>query len=106
LVVSDHTLLSRHYGHRLLTMLAVKVSVRLLYPLADKRLLVSSGAADDLARISGLSRESFEVVYNPVPETRYPTIPHSIETLWSDAAARIISVGTLKQEKNHELLIR
>src|SRR5687768_18134177 len=38
----------------------------LLYPLADARLCVSAGCADDLARLSGLRRDSFLVVNNPL----------------------------------------
>ena len=39
---------------------------RVLYPLAAACAAVSEGVADDFARTSGLSRDRFTVVYNPV----------------------------------------
>jgi glycosyltransferase involved in cell wall biosynthesis len=103
LVLSDHTYLSRHYeGSR---QLPLKLSTRLFYPLADARVVVSQGAADDLARLSGLDRDLFEVIYNPLP--RKEAVPGSkADQAWQGGGARIISVGTLKPEKNHKLLIR
>jgi glycosyltransferase involved in cell wall biosynthesis len=40
--------------------------LRTFYPWAAHVIAVSSGAADDLARTSGLPREGIEVIYNPV----------------------------------------
>lgn len=108
LVVSDHTIFSRHFaglgrtGRRFL-----KASVKLLYPRADARILVSGGAADDLARLTGITRSSIEVIYNPVgcPAGRPATDP-MIEKLWGTADGRILTVGKLKPEKNHALLIQ
>jgi glycosyltransferase involved in cell wall biosynthesis len=69
--------------------------------------VVSRQAADDLARISGIARDRIEVIYNPVgepPADRDPT--PQIEALWKGASDRIITVGSLKEQKNHALLIR
>jgi glycosyltransferase involved in cell wall biosynthesis len=40
--------------------------LRAFYPWADSIVAVSRGAADDLARTTGLPRERVEVIYNPV----------------------------------------
>jgi glycosyltransferase involved in cell wall biosynthesis len=40
--------------------------LRTFYPWADSVVAVSRGAADDLARTTGLPRERVEVIYNPV----------------------------------------
>ena len=40
--------------------------LRAFYPWGSHRVAVSGGAADDLARISGLPRYAMEVIYNPV----------------------------------------
>lgn len=108
IVTSDHAALSKHYpASRPLTYRSLTWTVRLFYPLADTRILVANEAADDLARISGIHRSSLDVVYNPVgepPENVGTT--REIEKIWSGAERRIITVGTLKAQKNHQLLIR
>jgi glycosyltransferase involved in cell wall biosynthesis len=69
--------------------------------------MVATAAAEDLARLSGLPRECFDIVYNPVERPADRIGPTSeIEAMWRDADGRIITVGTLKAQKNHELLIR
>lgn len=109
LVVSDHIVLSEQYGHLAATFAVLRATTRWLYPLADVRLLVSKGAADDLAALSGLRRDSLDVVYNLIPPLPAPSPAAAAEAdaLWgSDGAVRIVSVGTLKHQKNHALLIR
>jgi glycosyltransferase involved in cell wall biosynthesis len=105
LVLSDHAALSEQYGHSPITFRLLKTTVRRLYPLADERLLVSAGAADDLAAISGLPRDMFHVVYNPTPKVQHAAISDAVERLWGDSRHRIITVGTLKAQKNQALLI-
>lgn len=107
LVVSDHAVLSKQFADRPVALAFLKLTVRLFYPWADARLLVAKAAADDLARLSGLPRSSFEVIYNPVdpakPDLR---VTPDIESLWGQGAARILTVGSLKAQKNHRLLLR
>ncbi len=105
-VVSDHVALSEQYGHLPRIFRLLRRTVRIFYPLADVRLLVSEGAADDLAQISGIRRDKFEVVYNPTPAMDHIEIPPEVEALWGGGGARLISAGALKQQKNHALLIR
>lgn len=105
LVISDHTMLSKHAGREPIQRAALRASTRLLYSWADARVVVSEGAADDVAKLSGLSRQSFEVIYNPVFSNVTETTPR-IEAMWTGADGRIIAVGSLKPEKNHQLLIR
>jgi glycosyltransferase involved in cell wall biosynthesis len=104
LIVSDHCHLSMQYDAPN-KLLALKWSVRLLYPFAHARVVVSEGAADDLARLSGLRRGTFEVVYNPVERIAGEQSP-KLKDMWDTEGSRIISVGTLKAQKNHKLLIR
>jgi glycosyltransferase involved in cell wall biosynthesis len=107
LVVSDHAVLTRHFAGRPLTIAAMGLTMRLFYPWADARLVVAKAAADDFARLSGLPRDSFDVIYNPVegPEGDFGSTT-DIEALWGDTQRRIITVGTLKSQKNQALLIR
>jgi glycosyltransferase involved in cell wall biosynthesis len=107
-VVSDHNMLSTAYaGWGGLHRKALKTTLALTYPHADARVAVSSGVADDLAALSGMSRSRFEVIYNPIP---LPVLsdssispPHRV---CNGSGRRILSVGTLKAQKNHALLIR
>ena len=107
LVVSDHAVLTRHYAAKPLTLALLRATVRLFYPKADVRLVVADALGEDFARLSGLPRSSFTTVYNPVdaPPSKVGTTP-KIEALWSDADCRIITAGSLKDQKNHALLIR
>lgn len=107
-VVSDHTTLSRHFGHlagmqrRLLAW-----SIRHLYPLADARVIVSRDSADDLARLAGLTRSSIEVIYNPIEAPPANIATNSdVESLWGGTGSRILAVGGLKAVKNYALLIQ
>lgn len=107
LVLSEHITLSKQYGHfgsarrRLL-----RESIRRTYPLADARIAVSAQAADDLAALSGINRHSITVVYNPVDRpTHARARDPAAEAAWGDAIGRIISAGSLKDQKNHALLI-
>jgi glycosyltransferase involved in cell wall biosynthesis len=105
LVVSDHTALSKHYAGNPRALRLLKATTRLFYGCADARIVVADAAADDLARLSGLGRDQFEVIYNPVFARDAATTP-GIEALWDAADGRIINVGNLKVEKNQALLIR
>lgn len=107
LVVSDHVALSSEFAHRPLALAALRLTTRLFYRGADARLVVAKAAADDLSRVSGLPRDSFEVVYNPVDAPPPDLRPGpEIEDLWGTADGRILSIGTLKPAKNQALLIR
>jgi glycosyltransferase involved in cell wall biosynthesis len=107
IVVSDHAILSAQYGGSWRTMAQLKATTRLLYLLADTRICVSEGAAEDLSRISGLSRNSFAVIHNPISQPPLPiNSSPAVEQLWPGANRRILTVGALKLVKNHALLIR
>jgi glycosyltransferase involved in cell wall biosynthesis len=107
IVVSDHAALSKQYGHRPSAFLLLKLTTRLFYPKADARVVVAKGSADDLARLSGIDRESIDVIYNPVTAPPADLVgTGEAETLWGASSGRILSVGNLKQQKNHALLIR
>ncbi len=103
-VVSDHAALSRQYHGFARTLL--KWSTRALYPMADARIIVAAAARDDLAVLSGLAPESIEVIYNPVAAPPPAGEGPGVEPMWGDAKQRLMTVGTLKDQKNHALLIR
>lgn len=106
-VISEHSPLSLAYaGRGWLHSRFLKISQRLGYPRANARIAVSGGVADDLARLSGLARGEFTVLHNPaalgVPEVT-PPLPAGLAGI---ARPIILSVGTLKQVKRQDLLIK
>ncbi len=104
LVLSDHTTMSLAHAHLgPLKRAALRQSIRRLYPLADARISVSSDAADDLARLSGIDRRSLTIIYNPV--SRPPERIQPAHERWRASGARILTVGKLKPVKNHRLLL-
>jgi glycosyltransferase involved in cell wall biosynthesis len=106
-VVSDHATLSHQYGDKPAAFALLRLTTRLFYPGADARLVVADGAADDLARLSGIDRSTIEVIYNPVPAPPAGTCTTpEIEALWGGREPRILTVGSLIEAKNHALLVR
>ena len=103
-VVSDHVALSQHYRNDRRALAMLRATTRLIYPLAAARICVSGGVADDLASLSGLRRDQFDVVYNPIdpPAAIAPTA--EVERQWGEGR-RILTVGSLKEQKNHLLLL-
>ncbi len=105
LVVSDQVALSQHVRSRA-GAAVLRMTTRWLYPRADVRVICSGVAADDLVRLSGLPRNSVEVIFNPViPPANVPHRP-DIDALWGKTQHRILTVGSLKDQKNHALLVR
>jgi len=109
LVVTEHAVLSRQYAgrgpaHAALLRLSLAAGLRA----ADARVGVSHGVVADLARLSAMRRESFSVIPNPVPAPAEPSAEAwtEAESLWGGrGGARLLSVGRLKPEKNHALLL-
>jgi hypothetical protein len=87
LVLSDHNTLSKQYAHFGAGRRAMmRISSRLTYPLADTRIAVSQGVADDLAQLTGLPRDSLRPrssggrghlgqCIDPYPQRRQPHGP-------------------------------
>ena len=106
IAVSDHGILSEHYADRPGSLAALRLSTRLLYPRADVRIAPSLGIAEDLEQLSGIEREKFLIIHNPID---VPTEPNGndqmLKSEWGDADAKILAVGSLKPEKDYGLLI-
>lgn len=110
MVVAEHNTWSREQS----TFSAVKrklipLSMRSLFPYADAIVAVSEGAAEDFADYTELPRKSITTIYNPIVEVE--DMAHSAESelpdmIWSGARYRVLTVGNIKEQKNHDLLIR
>jgi glycosyltransferase involved in cell wall biosynthesis len=108
LVLSEHVMLSRQYaGFGRIGRTFLGRSIAWSYPKADARVAVSERVADDLTAISRIDRGSIDVIYNPVAGPPLDIAPpEEIKAMWNGAADRIITVGSLKAQKNHAMLIR
>ena len=108
LMLVDHTTLSAVVPRSRTQALIEWLTISLAYPLANVRVAVSKGVADDLSRISLLARSMFEVVYNPVDLTflqQPQTCASSV--LWgAKPGRRILAIGNLKPAKDFPTLLR
>ena len=83
--------------------------LRTFYPWARSVVAVSRGAADDLARTSGLPRERVEVVYNPVITPEMLALARQVpDHPWFGAGQPpvVLGVGRLTRQKDFATLIR
>lgn len=104
-IVSDHTTLSWH-ASSVREQRAMRLTIRRFYPWADARVQVSRAAADDMAALSGLDRNSIEVVANPLLGPSEPRTDTAVEQLWRvPSGERILTVGSLKETKDHRTLL-
>lgn len=108
--VSEHNILPMQYaGWGWLHGVALHASMRIGYRLADARIGVSQGAAQEMAGLSGMARELVQVIPNPVRRMSIssPAVISTAEALWGTGPhKRILTVGNLKEVKNHPLLLR
>lgn len=108
-IICEHNNLSKQYAkwgfvHRLYMQLSMIIG----YRFADVRVGVSRGVIEDIANLSLLSKEKFNVIYNPVKLNIMPSKKKIkiAEDLWAcTTGARILSVGNLTEQKNNELLL-
>jgi glycosyltransferase involved in cell wall biosynthesis len=85
------------------------LAARLIYPGADAIMAVSFGVADALSALSGIDRNSIQVIYNPVVLAKIEELSQE-EPLhpWlnQNDIPIIISVGSLSEQKDYSTLIK
>lgn len=109
LLLLEHNTLTQQYSSRgrfhagMLT-----TSMAATYRFADVIAAVSEGAAKDTARLARLTNDRVKVLHNPIPQRQAPSpeaMQHA-EALWNcPPGQRILTVGSLKEQKNHALLL-
>lgn len=109
LVLSEHNHLSRQYADwGKLHSLAMRASLSFAHRAADRSVAVSQGVATDVEALAYLSKGTVRAIRNPIAVSQ--TTPDDLakaESLWATRkGARVLTVGTLKQQKNHSLLLR
>jgi glycosyltransferase involved in cell wall biosynthesis len=110
IVVSEHNNLSAQYGGKgRVHLAALRGSMAAGYRLADAIVGVSGGVVDNIATLSGLARKRFDVIHNPVAPRPVPeaAVLEKIDAMWpTRGGCRIVTVGSMKTQKNHPLLLR
>lgn len=109
IVSTVHTNLSRDLQPRpLQTRLLMRAAI-LAYGAADRVVAVSSGAADDVAKLARIPRDRIRVIYNPIVTPQLLDVAHQsvpcdiIDTLSTPV---IIAAGRLTRQKDFATLIR
>jgi glycosyltransferase involved in cell wall biosynthesis len=110
LFLSDHENLSASYvAQGRVNPSFLKTLIRFSYPLASGIIAVSRGVKKDLCELGNFSNDLVRVIYNPAAigvSSKKESIRIQ-ERLWGGAFNhRILSVGTLKPQKDHENLIK
>ncbi|KPQ20039.1 MAG: Glycosyltransferase [Halomonas sp. HL-93] len=111
-VVSEHNTLSQQYcGWGKFHRATLCGSAGVGYRLAHARVAVSDGVAWDIASLSRVSRSAFTVIHNPVRPfagAGAGAVDRARgDEFWSGpCGARILTVGSMKPQKNHPLLLR
>lgn len=93
---------------RPISRLLVKLTMRLAYPRLEEIVAVSSGAADDLSRVSNLPRERITAIHNPIVGSWGASqASGSLSTGWAEGSHdKVLAVGTLKAIKDYPTLLR
>lgn len=110
LILTEHNTLSQtiHYRRRMWRWRYLPKVIKHIYSMADRIVAVSSGVADDLARTTGLPRDSITTVYNPVVTPglmQQAQEPADHPWFASGEMPVILAVGRLERVKAFDVLI-
>ncbi|OWU66780.1 glycosyl transferase [Roseovarius sp. 22II1-1F6A] len=110
LLLVEHNTLTQQYSewgglHAFL----LTASMASTYRFADRVAAVSEGSATDTARLARLAPGRVTVLHNPIPQRSMPGREACAiaEKMWGcPSGQRVLTVGSLKDQKNHPLLLR
>lgn len=110
LLLVEHNTLTRQYASwGRLHGVFMAASMATTYRFADRIAAVSEGSAINTAGLARVPSEGVTVLHNPIPQRPMPS-PDArafAETFWDcPPGQRILTVGSLKDQKNHPLLLR
>ena len=106
LVVSEHNTLSlTPQAKGLLKRAAMRATIAAGHRAADAVVGVSEGVCDDVAALGGMDRRRLHTIYNPAAAGRNDGRPMS-DPWPAPPGGRVLSVGTLKDQKDVPTLLR
>jgi glycosyltransferase involved in cell wall biosynthesis len=110
LYLVEHCILSDEYKRRnKLPEFYLRKIIEITYPLATGLIAVSKGVARDICRLGSIAPHKVQIIHNPAAVGNPPTRAtlSERERLWGRGFKyHLLTVGALKHEKNHELLIQ
>ncbi|NBC34942.1 glycosyltransferase [Novosphingobium sp. FSY-8] len=107
LIGVEHCSLLAQYGGDARGRTMLRLSMAVLYGMADGLAGVSDGVAAEMAELAGLPRAQVATIYNPVPvPVRSVEEPAAVAAWRARGGVRFIGVGSLKTQKNFPLLLR
>jgi glycosyltransferase involved in cell wall biosynthesis len=110
LFLSDHVILSLDAINNINVKLPIlKIILIITYNFSNGIIAVSKGVKSDLCYLGNFHKDKVRVIYNPAaigePTKKYDT--RFVDKIWGHGPEkRILSVGTLKKEKDYETLIK
>ena len=104
-VVSEQVALSRRTAASDWEMALMRWSTRLLYPRVKTIIACSGDAAQALSELSEVPQSKIEVIFNPISPPAKIESTREAEVLWGGADERLITIGSLKRQKNQKLMI-
>lgn len=88
----------------------LKIITRITYPFASGCMAVAEGVKRDILSLTGLDQSKIKVIYNPAARgigKEYVATTSEKSSLWGeDPGHCLLSIGTLKEQKNFQLLIK
>ena len=105
-IASDHAILTEHYRDQPARLAALRLTTSIFYRLCDGRATASASIADDLSLLSGIPKRSFQAIPNPIGLPERLERAADVDQLWRGIGPRILTVGSLKPEKDHQFLLR
>lgn len=110
LLLVDHNAMSKQYeSWGRIQNLLMRISMYATYRMANCVAGVSEGVAADIELLARFSPGRVAVLHNPIPLREWPSenARRKAEIVWnSSQGKRILAVGSLKDQKNHSLLLR
>ena len=107
LVISDHVNLTMSIKKETnINFFIFKLILKFSYKFADGIICVSEGVKKNIINISGLQKDKITVINNPVLTDDLKNLAQKYKNHKKPKTITLLSVGTLKEQKNHELLIR
>jgi len=109
-IIGEQAVITEQYSG-FVQRLILKATSFFSYRIADALIASSDGVKRDMAKLSWLNKSRIKLIYNPAEINEFNKLPvnifNDVENSWRvPKGNRFITVGTLKYQKNHELLIK